>query len=147
MADHRKPCAAYTLARPGRDPVRIEVFEAELWPQADGAGPGLYRVRRGRAWIMAPDKYTFITPAALGRLLAAELGEEPEAAPPDLSAGDRVRLREPGRMEPGSPVGWRYCRVLEDPIQEIDGRWTVLVHCWYGRKTMRVGAERVRRVK
>ncbi|MDK2955394.1 MAG: hypothetical protein PWQ57_890 [Desulfovibrionales bacterium] len=154
--DHRKPCAASTITLPGRPPVRIELFDAMLWPQAPGARAGLYRVRRDRVWIMAPDKFTFFTPTALGRLLAAELAAglsnglpgAPEPAPPELAVGDSVRLRAPGRMEPGAPIGWRYGRVIEAPLQTVDGRWSALVYFWDGRRTERIDVallERVRR--
>lgn len=64
--------------------ITLELFPADAWP-AQNTGDDLYRVRIDGRWYCALGKYTFLTLAAVGELVASLLAGgvpvEPEALP------------------------------------------------------------------
>jgi hypothetical protein len=135
------------LRNEGKTDVKIELFFAESWPQAAGAGPGLYRLRIDGQWfIQGGEKYTFLAQDGVARLLASELfaGADPQClveGVADLPAGTPVRVPTGEHLQ-GSPL-YNLSRTATPTIQGIDGRWYVGV-ILVGKGTVMVAVDALR---
>lgn len=143
MAEQRERLGLVLLKlgskRRGRSDRSLEVFEAMQWPDAPGAGHGLYRVRMAGRWVTANGQaHTFFTPEQLGLLLAGELTKPGmldtlENGRPDLRKGQNVRVypdpasRERLSDDEQTRAGSTRTRVGSDPIQCVDGQWYIII--------------------
>ncbi|GAB6127326.1 hypothetical protein JCM14124_30320 [Humidesulfovibrio idahonensis] len=112
----------------------FDVFPAEQWPDQHGADLGLYRLceytwesgkRREKWFSIGGQKYTFITPEALGQLVSKGLTEPGwlealERPAPKFKAKDWVRWY-------GPQLSARQFRLRSDPFLWVDGQWRVLI--------------------
>lgn len=132
MSEQRKKSKSILLRTEGKM-YSLELYPSEEWPEENG-GEGLYRVRINDVWHCPAGKYSFLTSAAIGELVAALLnhGEPPveEPAPALPARADvTVYLDDVGRNELGS--------LRTAPYQRRDGRWYCQV--WvFGRGVMEV---------
>lgn len=150
MAEPRKKTAHILLTLPGKTPVSLELFPAELWPGQPGAVAGVFRVRQGGRWVrVGGEKYSFLPPAAVGGLVARLLGGlSGDAAPaeelrPELPVGTPVRVVNGGRAPDGTPLYDR-TRTATQPHQGADGCWYVHV-LLFGRGLVQVPVSECRR--
>lgn len=131
MADHRQKSHAILLRPAGKTPITLELFDAALWPNQP-YDDGLYRVRIGDKWHCPTGRYSFLTLAAVGELVATLLagGTPPQADPaPHLPAKADVRAY----LDDLTPfaTGWVYV----PPHREADGRWYVWLYLYgHGRR-------------
>ena len=141
MAEKREKTYAVLLSPDGKKDGRkisLEVFDAALWPQKT-SDEGLYRVRIDGAWYTAAGKYTFITMAALGELVAKLLAGQDlfeEEPAPELKTRQRVRVYY-GEAVGGLPIHCEQGFTCAPPHRGIDGQWYVHVHT-YGSGTIAV---------
>lgn len=116
--------------------ITLELFPADAWP-AQNTGDNLYRVRIDGRWYCALGKYTFLTLAAVGELVASLLAGgvpvEPEALPEWIRKGVEVRAQY-GECLEGMPLNAYRGYILADAQLGPDGRWYVLCQlCGKGR--------------
>lgn len=128
MSDHRRPASSWMLRKQGNKAVKIECFNAQDFDDAaDGALPGLFRLRIDGVWYRAQgEQYTFLPREGVLRVLerhAFEVQAELHRPPP-LAKGDQVRAWLGERA--GVPVSER-CVLASNPMQDGEGRWHVLV--------------------
>ena len=101
----------------------LELFPSAEWPGENG-GEGLFRVRINDVWHCPTGKYSFLTRAAIGELVAMILnnGELPEEEPaPSIPVGSHVKVYlDYGR-------GSKFGTVKVEPYQRRDGRWYLQV--------------------
>ncbi|MGE4297546.1 MAG: hypothetical protein AB7E47_05900 [Desulfovibrionaceae bacterium] len=130
------------LQIPGKKSVRIEVFDAGLWPDKGGKA-GLCRLRRDGRWVAAPDGGDLhLDAASVGARLLALLGLAPDrvvTAPPPLpEIPDGTLVRVPtGEVLAGQPL-YEQCRISGAPILAADGRWQVMVCSYHGKRHVAV---------
>jgi hypothetical protein len=133
MAEKRKKIGSVLLRFRGKT-RNFDVFPAEQWPDQHGADLGLYRLceytwengkRREKWFSFGGQKYTFITPEAMGQLVAKGLTEPGwlealERPAPKFKAKDWVRWY-------GPQFSARQFRLRSDPFLWVDGQWRVLI--------------------
>ncbi|AGW14112.1 hypothetical protein DGI_2360 [Megalodesulfovibrio gigas DSM 1382 = ATCC 19364] len=128
MSDHRRPASSWMLRKQGKRAVKVECFNAQDFDDAaDGALPGLFRLRIDGVWYRAQgEQYTFLSPEGVWRVLERHAFEEQAELhrPPPLVKGDHVRAWLGERD--GVPVNER-CVLASNPMQDEHGRWHVLV--------------------
>ena len=112
----------------------IDLYSAELWPE-HSAGDDLYRVRLDGRWHCPMGKYSFLTPAAVGALVATLLtggaAAEAEEMPEWIVPGLEIRAHY-GECVQGMPVEFLRGYALDTPQLGPDGRWYVFCHI-YGK--------------
>lgn len=127
MAEERTKTHTILLTVNGKK-LSLELFPADAWP-AQNTGENLYRVRLDGRWHCPLGKYTFLTLAAVGELIASLLAGgapvEAEALPEWLRKGVEVRALY-GECVGGLPL--HTCRgyTLDHAQLGPDGRWYVL---------------------
>lgn len=122
MAEQRKKTDSILL-RAGGKTLSLELFPSGEWPEENG-GQGLFRVRINDAWHCPAGKYSFLTRAAIGELVAALLngGEVPEEeSAPYLPEGSDVKVYLDDTLSGAFGV------IKVPPYQRRDGRWRVQV--------------------
>lgn len=125
MAEQRQKSHHILLCVNGKN-VTLELYSAALWPQCSSRA-GEYRVRIDGRWHSPAGKYTFLTAAAVGALVASLLSGEralEEEAPPPLARHMRVRVAC-GECLDGLPCETRQGYVNGAPFRGSDGRWYV----------------------
>lgn len=136
MAEQRERLGLVLLKlgskRRGRSDRSIEVFSSTDWPDAPGAGHGLYRLRMAGRWVNAGGQtHTFFTPEQLGQLLSGELTKpgmlgSMESGMPNLRKGQYVRVY-PDPANSTDTNGCLRTMARSDPFQTIDGQWKIFV--------------------
>jgi hypothetical protein len=101
--------------------VKIRLYDARHF----GGPDGVYRMKIGREWVRADEKYVFFSPAGALEFAARSVGFAPEIGPrPGVEKGDRVRVRVP---DGDGGLVCEKCFVTTPPFIGHDGRWRVFV--------------------
>jgi hypothetical protein len=119
MAEKRTFSCSICVKINAKTVAKFECFPAEQWPKGT---PGLFRIRRNRAWL--GDERRFLPPERIGQAVA-EACFGPAAAPqPRPELPRRSWVRAPNA---GPDADYDRTRTLTEPIQAMDGRWYVAV--------------------
>lgn len=114
--------------------ISLELFPADAWPEQN-TGENLYRVRVDGRWHCPLGKYSFLTLAAVGGLVASLLGGvvpvEPEVLPEWVCKGAEVRALY-GECFEGVPMYSLRGYLLGKATLGADGRWYAPCHL-YGK--------------
>lgn len=128
MADTRTKTHHIALTIGGKT-VAVELFDAREWPE-HSSDDGEYRVRIDRKWYSPAGKYTFLSPVAVGEVIARMLSGlecfEAEISPSEIKAQQRVRVYVGeclGSLPMRSVTGF----VAAPPVRVVDGRWMIPV--------------------
>lgn len=136
MAEERKKTHSILLTLEGKNTL-IELFDSALWSERTSS-EGDMRVRIDGKWYCPMGKYTFLTTAAIGDLIARMLsgGEifEEESAPIDLGVHSRVRVHY-GECIDSMPMQTTRGFVSAPAYRAMDGKWYIPVSIYGGIKT------------
>lgn len=133
MAEQRQKTHHLLLTTGGKH-TALELFDAREWPN-QSSNDGECRVRIDGRWYSPAGKYTFLSPAAVGALVARLLaGQEvfaEEAPPVALKPRQRVRVHF-GDCVGSMPVRTTRGFVAAPQYRGVDGRWYVAVSTFDG---------------
>lgn len=134
MAEQRRK-THHILLSTGSKVTALELFDARLWP-GQTSDDGEFRVRIDGCWYSPAGKYTFLTFAAVGALVARLLSGQDafveEARPPvSLRPGQRVSV-DLGDCVGSVPLRTEGGFVAAPPYRGVDGRWYVYVRTYDG---------------
>ena len=133
MADTRKKTHHILLTTDGKH-TALELFDAREWPD-QSSNDGEYRVRIDGKWYSAAGKYTFLSYAAVGHMIACLLSgrdlPREEMPPVALKPPQRVHVHY-GDCISSLPVCCTGGFVAAPPYRGIDGRWYVAVSTYNG---------------
>jgi len=126
MAESRTRKALLLLTTESKARLKVELYDAAQWPDAEGSEPGLLRLRVNGRWACNGSKYTFFDLSGLAAYLAREFGavlglEAPREAPV-LPRGTRVRMPT-ARI--GDKTFFTATWTAGDPYQLATGQWLV----------------------
>ncbi len=126
MAEQRKKSDSILLRVQGKT-ISLELYPSSEWPER--VGEGLFRVRLDGQWHCPTGKYSFLTPAAVGELVAALLRG---GQPPDEEAAPHFPAKADVKVFVGEEILAETGSVAVAPYQKRDGRWYAQVWC-FGR--------------
>lgn len=132
MADSRQKTHHILLATGGKN-TTLELFDSRLWP-GKSSNDGEFRVRINSKWHSPAGKYTFLSMAAVERLIGTILTGKalPEEEPvPDFYVSQPVRVHF-GECVASMPLQSEMGRVAAPPYRGIDGRCYVAVTTFGG---------------
>lgn len=128
MAESRQKIHHILLSTDGKN-TAVELFDARQWPDKS-SNDGEFRVRIDGRWYSPAGKYTFLSHASLGdliaRLLSGQEVFEEQAPPVPLTVLQRVRVHY-GDCVGSVPVQITRGFVAAPPHRGVDGRWYVAV--------------------
>lgn len=134
MAEKRKKAKSILLTV-GRKKISLKLYDALEWPDEYGTGEGLYRVMIDRTWHSPAGRYTFLTMAAVGQLVATILSGGDcvtESAKLTTDFSKSLRVSVPTEYADGEPLMYEGGYTAAPAHVGPDGRTYVWCRCYSG---------------